>query len=163
MSSQAEARTERMRALAAQLTEVSGISVLFSQTVAEAVGLNPTDLEALAILQREGPIAAGRLADLTSLTTGAITGVVDRLERKGYVRRVPDPADRRRVIVQVEADAVDREVMPLYAGMSEAALALIAEFSDRDQELILGFLRRAGAVAAEQIERLRLRQASPTR
>jgi DNA-binding MarR family transcriptional regulator len=152
-----------MRTLAAQLTEVSGLSVLFSQTVAEAVGLNLTDLEALAILQREGPIAAGRLAELTGLTTGAVTGIVDRLERKGYVRRVPDPADRRRVIVQVEADAVDREVMPLYAGMAEAAHSLIAELSDRDQELILGFLQRTGTIAAEQIDRLRARQALSTR
>lgn len=149
---------ERQHELAAEVTRVSGLSVLFSQAVAERVGLNPTDLEALAILQREGPVPAGRLAELTSLTTGAVTGVIDRLERKGYVRRVPDPADRRRVIVRVKADAVDRDVMPLYAGIAEATSALIAELSDRDQELILDFLRNAGAVAAEQIELLRSRQ-----
>jgi DNA-binding MarR family transcriptional regulator len=152
-----------MRELAAQLTAVSGLSVLFSQAVAEAVGLNPTDLEALAILQREGPVPAGRLAELTGLTTGAVTGIVDRLERRGYVRREPDSGDRRRVIVRVEPETVDREVMPHYAGMSESALALIAELSDRDQELILDFLRSAGAAAAEQIDRLRARQASSTR
>ena len=163
VSSQDARRAERTRELAARLTEVSGLSVLFSQTVAESVGLNPTDLEALAILQREGPVPAGRLAELTGLTTGAVTGVLDRLERKCYVRREADPADRRRVIVRVEADVVDREVMPLYAGMGEAALALIAELSDRDQEMILGFLHRAGAVATEQIDRLRSRQGSATR
>ena len=135
----------------------SGLSVLFSHAVAEAVGLNPTDLEALDLLLREGAMTAGKLAELTRLTTGAITGVIDRLERRGYVRRVPDPTDRRRVIVRVDVDAVRRDVLPLYAGMSEGILAMIGDLSDRDQELILDFIRNATAVAAEQISRLRSR------
>ncbi|MBA2518706.1 MAG: MarR family transcriptional regulator, partial [Chloroflexia bacterium] len=63
---------------------VTGQSVLFSQAIADQVGLNPTDLEALEVLLRQGPLTAGKLAEITGLTTGAITGVVDRLERKGY-------------------------------------------------------------------------------
>src|SRR5690348_10057768 len=70
-----------------------------SYEATEDVGVNPTDFGALCLLLLHGPAPAGRLAELTGLTTGAVTGVVDRLEAGGFVRRETDPADRRRVIV----------------------------------------------------------------
>ena len=73
----------------------------FDQAVADAIGINRTDLRCLDVIQREWPVAAGRLAEQTGLTTGAITTVLDRLERAGYARRVRDPSDRRRVLVEV--------------------------------------------------------------
>jgi DNA-binding IclR family transcriptional regulator len=137
------------------MTRMAGFAVLVSQTIAERLRLNPTDLETLEILLREGALPAGKLAERTGLTTGAVTGITDRLERRGYVRRQPDPADRRRVIVAVELEAVNREVMPLYAGIQAATAALVATRSDRDLTLLLGFIEEANAVAAAQIERLR--------
>src|SRR5690348_4151309 len=90
-------------ALAATLTdalrEVSSLGVLLSQSVADRLGIGSSDLESLGFLSRDRAMTAGRLAQLTGLTTGAITGLVDRLERAGYVRREPDPHDRRRVII----------------------------------------------------------------
>jgi DNA-binding MarR family transcriptional regulator len=71
----------------------------------EDVGLNPTDLGALCLLLLHGPAPAGRVAELTGLTTGAVTGVIDRLEAGGFVRREVDPADRRKVIVAPDRDA----------------------------------------------------------
>lgn len=146
--------------LLGQLARMSGLSVLFSHAIAERIGLNPTDLESLEILLREGPVPAGRLAERTGLTTGAITGVIDRLERAGYVRREPDPGDRRRVIVAVERETVERELMPLYAGMQQATTALVTKLGDRDLELFIGFIRDANAVAAAQIDQVRVRPGS---
>ena len=82
-------------ALDQALRATSAQSVLFSQAVADRVGISATDLETLDILVRSGPLTAGRLAELTGLTTGAITGLVDRLERRGYAHREPHPTDRR--------------------------------------------------------------------
>ena len=74
----------------------------FGQTVAIRFGLSESDIETLEALIDMGASTAGRLSELTGLTSGAVTRVIDRLEQAGYVRRVPDPADRRRVIVEVD-------------------------------------------------------------
>src|SRR6476661_1776117 len=73
----------------------------FGQTVAIRFGLSESDIETLEALIDMGATTAGRLAELTGLTSGAVTRVIDRLEQAGFVRRVPDPADRRRVIVEL--------------------------------------------------------------
>src|SRR5215218_4227416 len=73
----------------------------FDNLAAERLGLNRTDLHCINIIENSGGLTAGELAAESGLTTGAVTGVVDRLERVGYARRVPDPADRRRVKVEV--------------------------------------------------------------
>jgi DNA-binding MarR family transcriptional regulator len=73
--------------------------VLFNQAIADRLGINPTDLQCFNMLQETGPVAAGRLAEETGLTTGAVTGVIDRLERAGYAWRERDPNDKRRVIL----------------------------------------------------------------
>lgn len=151
----ARERARLMQALLAEMTRMTGLSVLFSHALAARVGLNPTDLEALEILLRDGPLPAGRLAEVTGLTTGAITGVVDRLERKGYVRRRPDPGDRRRVMIEVEHPAVSRDVLPRYTGMYEAVSGLIANLDDRALALFLRFITDANAIAVDQIAHLR--------
>src|SRR5690349_9396787 len=73
----------------------------FDELAADALGLSRTDLECVSIIQRRGGLTAGELAAESGLTTGAVTGVVDRLERAGYAARAPDPADRRKVVVEV--------------------------------------------------------------
>src|SRR5919199_1292091 len=93
-------RRELLQQLDAKLRSVIADAVLFNHQVAERVGLNATDAQCLNLLDLHGPMPAGRLAHLTGLTTGAITGAVDRLERVGYVRRERDLHDRRKGIVQ---------------------------------------------------------------
>ena len=78
----------------------------FDQAVADALGLNRTDLRCLDILEREGSVTAGRLAQATGLTSGAMTTALDRLERAGYARRVHDASDRRRVLVEVTPQSI---------------------------------------------------------
>src|SRR3954469_22481009 len=80
----------------------------YDQAVADALGLNRTDMRCADVLDREGPVTAGRLAEATGLTSGAITTAIDRLERAGIARRRPDPGDRRRVLVEIEPDTRTR-------------------------------------------------------
>src|SRR5437762_10316436 len=89
----------------------------------ESVGLNSTDIGSLCLLLLHGPAPAGRLAELTGLTTGAVTGVIDRLEAGGFVRREFDPADRRRVIVVPDRGRVDRDLFPHFPSLQRAAAA----------------------------------------
>jgi DNA-binding MarR family transcriptional regulator len=103
----------------------------------------------MEILATEGPVTAGRLAELTALTTGAITGVVDRLERAGYVRRERDAGDRRRVIVHLVPDRA-RRIGRLFEPMAKAMAELNARYSESELALILEYVRRGNAIAHEQ-------------
>ncbi|MGD0248333.1 MAG: MarR family transcriptional regulator, partial [Candidatus Limnocylindrales bacterium] len=93
-------RAELVDAVLRASRKGSAQAALFSQAVADRLGLAGSDVECLDILEQEGRLTVGRLAELTGLTTGSATRMVDRLEQAGYVRRVPDPADRRRVLVE---------------------------------------------------------------
>lgn len=155
MSSSGSERLVLTEALGAAMREASGKSVLFSEAVADRVGMNPADLESLDLLIRHGPMPAGQLARQTGLTTGAITGLIDRLERKGYARREPHFADRRRVIVQPLTDQAERDLGPVYAAMAAAMDALLAHYSDEQIAVILDFMTRAAQITDEQITALR--------
>ena len=130
-----------MAALQAALREVSGLGVLFSSAAAERLGLHPTDLECLGYLA-DGPRSAGELASATGLTTGAITGAIDRLERSGCARREPDPSDRRKVLVRATPEAAARAA-PVFGPMAAATAAVLAGYSDAELELLLGFLHKS--------------------
>ena len=97
------------------------IGILFANfEAAEAVGVNPSDLACLCLLLLHGPSPAGRIAELTGLTTGAVTGVIDRLERAGLAQRVADSSDRRKVIVRPDEAKIERELLPRLAQLSRA-------------------------------------------
>ncbi len=119
------------------------VELLVSNFEATAdVGLNPTDIGSLCLLLLHGPAPAGRLADLTGLTTGAVTGVIDRLEKGGFVRREVD-ADRRKVIVVPDPARVDRELFPHFPSLQRArAATFYDDFSDAELERIAEFLSR---------------------
>jgi DNA-binding MarR family transcriptional regulator len=155
VSSAGADRAELLGALLAEIRATSAHSVLFSQAVADRLGLNPTDVECLDILSRTGPVTAKRLAELAGLTTGGTTFVVDRLERAGYARRAPNPADRRSVLIELLAEPAEREIGPLYAGMASAMTELGERYSDAELAVILDFIARGNAVVREQIARLR--------
>jgi DNA-binding MarR family transcriptional regulator len=156
-SGQAEPeREERVEALLAELARIGTLSVLFSQAVADHAGINSTDLESLDILRREGPLTAGRLAELTGLSTGgAITALIDRLERLGYARREADPKDRRRVLVHGVTEQAERELGPLYAPLDRATRGLTTHYSDEQLALIHDFITRTNGLVLEQIARVR--------
>src|SRR3954470_6827245 len=101
-----------------EMREISTVTILFHQAIADRLGMNVTDHKCAGILARSGPITAGELARLTGLTTGAITGVVDRLEQAGFVRRARDSSDRRRVIIEPDAKQIERKIVPLFNSMA---------------------------------------------
>jgi DNA-binding MarR family transcriptional regulator len=162
VSSNRPERVEVLGALNQQMRILSALSVLFSQAIATRVGMNSTDMEAGDILNMTGPITAGRLAELTGLSTGAITGVIDRLEQAGYVRREKDPNDRRRVVIQPVLEKSETEIGPLYESMRRAMAELCARYSDQELAIVLDFFIRASPVVQEVIAKLR-GAASPAR
>lgn len=155
MSRDAVARQARFAAVEVEMRQMVAEIILFNQAIADRVGLNPTDLQCLGILLDAGAISAGRLATLANLTTGAITGVVDRLVRAGYVRRTADPADRRRVIVEPLTARAEQEIRPLYATMGEAMAVECAHYSNDELALIADFLARTHPLNRAQTARLR--------
>ena len=112
---------------------------MFHSTLAATQGLSATDTKAVDILDREGPLTAGELAARTGLAPPSVTGLVDRLEKKGFVRRVADPNDRRRVRVERRPEAV-AALAPLFADFGAQIEALCADFTDEQLQTILHFL-----------------------
>ena len=119
--------------------------VLFHHAVAERLGLGPTDHKCLDLLRERGPMAGSDLGAITGLTSGAITGVVARLERAGYLRREPDPHDGRKQIlrlalkrahIQEVIDPLRKDVAVLLENFDSHQLKGIAEFLDRTTDLI---------------------------
>jgi len=153
-------RDELMAALNRAMREVSGQGVLYSQTVAERLGVGGADLECLDFIFTRGAVTAGELARLTGLTTGAITGVIDRLERAGFAKRESDPDDRRKVLVKVLPEALQR-IMPLYEPMARASVGALSGYDDKDLALLLDFLGRVHQAAVGATAELKNEVASP--
>ena len=105
-----EAAPAAVGEIAASLQTFAARHLVHSLLAAEALGLAPTDLVGMCLLQLHGPAAPGWLAEMTGLSTGAVTGMVDRLERAGYATRAQDPQDRRRVIVSPDLARFDRDI-----------------------------------------------------
>ena len=137
-------RDELMAALNRAMREVSGQGVLYSQTVAERLGVGGADLECLDFIFTRGAVTAGELARLTGLTTGAITGVIDRLEGSGLLQRRADGGDRRvhRLFLTAPGRALQA---PLDAAMDQLNAEVAAELADAAPALWDG-LRRLGDI-----------------
>ncbi len=124
--------------------ELSARTVMFHQAVAERMGLSSADHKCLDLIQRhggEGRMTPGRVAELTGLTTGAVTGVLDRLESAGFVRREKDPDDRRQILVHVRHERMEQFV-ELFEPIRIAAEAICAEYSPAELERIMDFTRK---------------------
>ena len=147
-----ESRAGLLVELEATLRKVGAQSVLLSDAVARLVGLNSTDLECLDLLDLAGATTAGHLAKHTGLTTGAMTAVIDRLERAGFVRRTRDPQDRRVVLVEARARSIGR-IAPLYGPLVETTAQLNAHYTDRQLRVIVEYLTQALALAADHVTR----------
>lgn len=104
----------------ASIRRVLALGLVFHEAAAVRLGINATDLKCLELAAGEESVTPTRLADLAGLTSGAITGVLDRLERAGIVRREADPADRRRVVIRVVDERL-RDIDDLYAPIASAA------------------------------------------
>jgi DNA-binding MarR family transcriptional regulator len=115
--------------IVASLQTFNARLLVHSLFASEALALAPTDLVCMCLLQLHGPATPGRLAEMTRLSTGAVTGVVDRLERAGYATRTQDPQDRRRVIVVPDLQRFDRDIQQHMPTRSPASLDFLRGYS----------------------------------
>jgi DNA-binding MarR family transcriptional regulator len=130
-------------------------TVMLHSAIAEQVGLNITDHKCLDILNDQGAMTAGQLSEVTGLTTGAVTGVIDRLENSGYVRRERDPNDRRRVIVQPVAETANRNLGPIFERLLDRYRPVIAQYSEDELRSVLRFIENSVLFIQDEIKQLR--------
>jgi DNA-binding MarR family transcriptional regulator len=132
--------------------ELSTTSIFFHQSIAGKLGLNVTDTRCFELMSRysqEGPLSAGDLARATGLTTGAVTGILDRLEKAGLVERFRNPSDRRKVFVRPRVEALQR-IGRLYEGLATASLKHASGYSIKELELIKDYLEGSLQVLRDQ-------------
>jgi DNA-binding MarR family transcriptional regulator len=155
MSRDLRENAELSAALGMAFRKLSAATIMFHQTIADRLGLNVTDHKCVDILVQNGPVTAGALAERTGLTTGAITGVIDRLEKAGFARRVRDPRDRRRVLVEPIMKQVEKRIFPLFESMAQATAELCSRFSPHELAVIQDFAARACEMAHEETRKIR--------
>ena len=141
--------TNRNQLLQDAFTEserLGNLTILFTNALANHVGLSATEFECLSLL-RDGALSAGTLSKQCGLTSGAVTGLIDRLEREGYVERHPDPGDRRRVLVQMKhAQALRERATALYEPLGKAVDELMARYTDEELTIIVDYIHRINAI-----------------
>jgi hypothetical protein len=153
-------RNELIAALDREGRRTGSTGAMHAKALADRAGVHSTDFEALDVLDWSGPISAGELAKRVGVTSGAITGVVDRLERDGWVRRVRDLGDRRKVIVEIVPErAVDTGQMDVFAPLFAELEAINDRYDDDQLAAILDYLRACNDAIERSTARLR---AKPT-
>jgi DNA-binding MarR family transcriptional regulator len=139
-----------------QMVSMIAQVVLFNHAATASLGLGASDSQFLTLLRTRGPMSPGQLAEASGLTSGTVTGVIDRLEKAKLVRRKRDIGDRRKVLVVPTADAVDR-LSPIYAGQAALLSDVLAHRTPAELEVISSFL---GDLIAEE-ERTASREREP--
>jgi DNA-binding MarR family transcriptional regulator len=122
-------------------------AVLFSHQVAEQLKLGASDAQFMTLLDVHGPMTPGQFAEMTGLKTGTVTGVLDRLENAGLVRRERDTADRRKVIVSLNREEGRSRVDPHYAGQADNMMRLLGTYDDEKLAVIADFMRTVASGA----------------
>lgn len=148
--------TENRSILHAELTRqirrsIAG-SILFNQNVAERVGLHLTDLQCINVLDLLGPVTPGALAASTGLTTGGVTVMLDRLEKAGYVKREPNPNDRRSVLVRVNAKKL-KKLNEFYAGITAEVEEVYSEIPEAELQAVVRFYSRMNSMRGQPAPR----------
>lgn len=149
-------KEETIQAINDKLREMSTETIMFHQAVADVLGLHITDHKCLDYIYRFGAMPAGRLAELSGLTTGAVTGIIDRLEEAGYVKRANDPKDRRRTIVEpIRNKRLERKLDTIFSPLAERMHKLLSSYCDTELHLLLDAITKMLEEAREESKRLR--------
>ncbi|GHF42224.1 MarR family winged helix-turn-helix transcriptional regulator [Seohaeicola zhoushanensis] len=149
-----ESRAARLERLDRTIRAASAQRTLYSGVLASKLGLHQTDLECLFIITLGEKVTPGRLAQETGLTTGAITGVVDRIERAGYIRRVRDTSDRRRLFLEPVAEKIE-EIRAINRRAYHAWIRDLARYSEEELDILLDFADRNYEAAVNATIKLR--------
>ena len=147
-------RAELLEQLALAGRASSAATVMFHTAVAARQGLSASEEKALDLLERSGPLTAGELARQSGLAPASVTALINRLEAKGFARRVQNPSDRRSVLVEVDRERVYATVAPLFADWVGSLQELYAGHTDEQLEVILHFLNEAARRQREATARL---------
>lgn len=126
--------------VAASFRKVIAAVVLFNEQVAQRTGLSLTEGQFIHLLALHGAMTPSELGRHSGLSSGTVTGVLDRLERAGFARRERHPTDRRKVTVILDEDRVDRQLSPHFAGTAATLGAVIARFTPEQLGVIADFL-----------------------
>jgi DNA-binding MarR family transcriptional regulator len=141
-------RDELIAAADREVRRIGTLATLHNHAIAELLKMHPTDQQCLDLLDWAEPLTAGQIADHLGLSTGAVTGLLDRLEAGRWVRRERDPADRRRVLVRMREDH-GPEACEAYRPLSEAIDAYWASLSDEALQVVVGFLKFGNTAIAD--------------
>jgi DNA-binding MarR family transcriptional regulator len=136
--SRSKTRAALLQELENAMRKASAQGTMFAKAVADRAGISSSDMDCMDFLNMEGRMTAGRLAELTGLTTGAITGVIDRLEKAGFVRRERDGDDRRKVFIAPVAERV-MELARLFELMQRAMHKQSEHYTDAELKLLLRY------------------------
>ena len=149
-------REETIQAIIEKRREMSTETIMFHQNVADVLGLHITDHKCLDLIRQYGAMPAGRLAELTGLTTGAVTGIIDRLEKAGFVRRANDPKDRRRTIIEpVRNKKWERKIEAIFIPFHESMRKFLSSYSDSELAFLLDVLTKSIELTREESKKLR--------
>ena len=149
-------REEIIQAISENFREMSTETIMFHQAVADVLGLHITDHKCLDLIYHFGAMPAGRLAELTGLTTGAVTGIIDRLEEAGYVRRTNDPKDRRRTIVEPTRNRkLERKIEVIFMPLHKRMHKLLSSYSDSELAFLLDAMTEFIEQTREESKKLR--------
>jgi DNA-binding MarR family transcriptional regulator len=149
-------REEIIQAIIDKRREISTETIMFHQAVADTLGLHVTDHKCLDLIHYYGAMSAGRLTELTGLTTGAVTGIIDRLEQAGYVRRANDPKDRRRTIVEpTQNKKLERKHKAIFFPLHERMRNLLSSYSEGELSFLLDVLTKTLDQTHQELMKLR--------
>ena len=132
----------------------SDSSILMHEAIARKAGLPGTDHKYLGLIMQQGAMTAGELAKATGLTTGAVTGLIDRLETKALVERQLDASDRRKVLIVPIVANVKRHIQPLFKELQRRTQELLASFSDKEIKAIERYFSSAALIMDETRQHL---------
>ncbi|MBN9379166.1 MAG: MarR family transcriptional regulator [Chitinophagaceae bacterium] len=141
--------TEILGAFRAASRLYSDNSILMHEAIARKAGLSGTDHKYLGLIIQNSSVTAGELSNLTGLTSGAVTGVIDRLEKKKLVKRQFDKDDRRRVIIVPNTKAVLKILEPLFTELQKKTEDLLSSFTEKEIQAIRRYLTEASAIMKE--------------
>ncbi len=149
-------RAEALSELTRELRQSTSLGASFFRAAAARIGITVTDMQVIDVLHLTGPMTAGQLADLAGLTTGAITGMLNRLEEAGLVRRERDPNDGRRVIVRLIPDKDEmQKIDSIFDSLGEAWDDMASPYDDEHLAFLLEFLKRSNMISRQEIVQLR--------
>jgi len=151
-TTKASTRRELLNKLWELGRKMSTQTVFLHQAIAQSVGLNATDTKCIDLILRGpgGSITAGWLSDMTGLTTGAITHILDRLEKRQFIERVRDTRDRRKVFIRVLPESLE-PLIPKYEAMGKAYMSLVEQYGDEELQLICDYLEKTSEVSEREL------------